>query len=109
MRLTTQRYFTPSGRSIQAKGIAADIVIEQPLPPELMGKNVSTEGEAALNGHLANPGGGDEGGGSSAYVPEDKTKDVQLKAAIDFLHGVKVVTNVVKAGDKPAEPVKQSN
>jgi carboxyl-terminal processing protease len=109
MRLTTQRYFTPSGRSIQAKGIAADIVIEQPLPPELLGKNVSTEGEAALNGHLANPGGGDEGGGSSAYVPEDKTKDVQLKAAIDFLHGVKVVTNVVKPGDKPAEPVKQSN
>jgi len=27
-------------------------------------------------------------------VPEDKTKDVQLKAAIDFLHGVKVVSNV---------------
>ncbi len=107
MRLTTQRYFTPSGRSIQAKGIAADIVIEQPLPPELLGKNVSTEGEQGLNGHLANPGGGSEGGGSSAYVPEDKTKDVQLKAAIDFLHGVKVVTNVIPA--KPAEPAKQSN
>jgi carboxyl-terminal processing protease len=109
MRLTTQRYFTPSGRSIQAKGIDADIVIEQPLPPELLGKNVSTEGEAGLNGHLANPGGGDEGGGSSAYVPEDKTKDVQLKAAIDFLHGEKVVTNVVKSAAKPTEPVKQSN
>jgi carboxyl-terminal processing protease len=109
MRLTTQRYFTPSGASIQAKGIGADIVIEQPLPPELLGKNVSTEGEAGLNGHLANPGGGDEGGGSSAYVPQDKTKDVQLKAAIDFLHGIKVVTNVVKPGDKPADPVKQSN
>ena len=107
MRLTTQRYFTPSGRSIQAKGIAADIVIEQPLPPELLGKNVSTEGEQGLNGHLANPGGGSEGGGSSAYVPEDKTKDVQLKAAIDFLHGVKVVTNVVPA--KPADAPKQSN
>jgi carboxyl-terminal processing protease len=109
MRLTTQRYFTPSGRSIQAKGIDADIVIEQPLPPELMGKNVSTEGEAALNGHLANPGGGDEGGGSSAYVPEDKTKDVQLKAAIDFLHGEKVVTNVVPPATKPADAKKQSN
>jgi carboxyl-terminal processing protease len=109
MRLTTQRYYTPSGRSIQAKGIDADIVIEQPLPPELLGKNVSTEGEAALRGHLANPGGGDEGGGSSAYVPEDKTKDVQLKAAIDLLHGVKVVTNVVKPDAKPADPVKQSN
>jgi carboxyl-terminal processing protease len=109
IRLTTQRYFTPSGRSIQAKGIDADIVIEQPLPPELMGKNVSTEGEAGLNGHLANPGGGDEGGGSSAYVPEDKTKDVQLKAAIDFLHGEKVVTNVVPPAVKPADATKQSN
>ena len=107
MRLTTQRYFTPSGKSIQAKGIAADIVIEQPLPPELLGKNVSTEGEQGLSGHLANPGGGNEGGGSSAYVPEDKTKDVQLKAAIDFLHGVKVVTNVVPV--KPADAPKQSN
>ena len=79
------------------------------MPPELMGKNVSTEGEAGLNGHLVNPGGGTEGGGSSAYVPQDKTKDAQLKAAIDFLHGVKVVTNVVKTGNKPADPVKQSN
>jgi carboxyl-terminal processing protease len=109
MRLTTQRYFTPSGRSIQAKGIDADILIEEPLPPELLGKNVSTEGEAGLNGHLANPGGGTEGGGSSAYVPEDKAKDVQLKAAIDFLHGEKVVTNVKPADGKPADAVKQSN
>ena len=109
IRLTTQRYFTPSGRSIQAKGIDADIVIEQPLPPELMGKNVSTEGEAGLTGHLANPGGGDEGGGSSAYVPGDKTKDVQLKAAIDFLHGEKVVTNVVPPVVKPGDAAKQSN
>ena len=107
IRLTTQRYYTPSGRSIQAKGIDADIVIEESLPPELQGKDVSTEGEANLKGHLANPGGGDEGGGSSAFVPEDKTKDDQLKAAVDFLHGVKVVTNV-----KPkaaADETKKSN
>ncbi|MEI7806845.1 MAG: S41 family peptidase, partial [Hyphomicrobiales bacterium] len=88
LRLTTARYYTPAGRSIQAKGIDADIVIEEELPPELKGKNVSTEGEAGLKGHLTNEGGGDEGGGSSAYVPEDKTKDLQLKAAIDFLNGV---------------------
>jgi len=94
IRLTTARYYTPAGRSIQAKGIDADIVIEQELPPELQGKNVSTEGEASLRGHLTNETGGDEGGGSSAYVPEDRTKDLQLKAAIDLLHGVKVVTNV---------------
>jgi carboxyl-terminal processing protease len=108
IRLTTQRYYTPSGRSIQAKGIDADIVIEQPLPPELQGKNVSTEGEANLRGHISNEAGGEEGGGSSAYVPEDKTKDVQIKAAVDLLHGVKVVTNVKPKDDKKDEK-KQSN
>ncbi len=108
IRLTTQRYYTPSGRSIQAKGIDADIVIEQPLPPELEGKNVSTEGEANLRGHLNNEAGGDEGGGSSAYVPEDKTKDLQIKAAVDLLHGVKVVTNV-KPKEAGKEDKKQSN
>ena len=103
LRLTTARYYTPAGRSIQAKGIDADIVIEQELPPELQGKDTSTEGEASLRGHLTNEAGGEEGGGSSAYVPEDKTKDLQLKAAIDLLHGVKVVTNV-----KPKEAAKPS-
>ncbi|MBC8038296.1 MAG: S41 family peptidase [Rhizobiales bacterium] len=94
LRLTTARYYTPAGRSIQARGIDATIVIEQELPPELQGKNVSTEGEASLRGHLTNETDGDEGGGSSAYIPEDRTKDLQLKAAVDLLHGVKVVTNV---------------
>jgi carboxyl-terminal processing protease len=94
LRLTTARYYTPAGRSIQAKGISADIVIEQELPPELIGKNVSTEGEAGLRGHLSNETGGEEGGGSAAYVPEDRTKDQQVKAAIDLLHGIKVVSNV---------------
>ena len=102
LRLTTARYYTPAGRSIQAKGIDADIVIEQELPPELQGKNVSTEGEAGLRGHLSNETGGEEGGGSSAYVPEDKTKDMQLKAAIDLLNGVKVVSNVKPKEEKPA-------
>ena len=102
LRLTTARYYTPAGRSIQAKGIDADIVIEQELPAELKGKNVSTEGEAGLRGHLSNEAGGEEGGGSSAYVPEDKTKDMQLKAAIDLLNGVKVVSNVKPKDEKPA-------
>jgi carboxyl-terminal processing protease len=101
LRLTTARYYTPAGRSIQAKGIDPDTVIEQELPPELLGKDTSTKGEASLKGHLTNEGGGDEGGGSSAYIPEDKTKDLQLKAAIDVLHGVKVATNA-----KPKEAAK---
>ncbi len=113
LRLTTARYYTPAGRSIQAKGIDADIVIEQELPPELQGKNVSTEGEAGLKGHLTNETGGEEGGGSSAYVPEDKAKDLQLKAALDLLHGMKVVTNVKPKEASPAggktEPDTQAN
>jgi len=102
LRLTTARYYTPAGRSIQAKGIDADIVIEQELPPELQGKDTSTQGEASLRGHLNNEAGGEEGGGSSAYVPEDRTKDIQLKAALDLLHGIKVVTNVKPKDTKPA-------
>jgi carboxyl-terminal processing protease len=103
LRLTTQRYYTPSGRSIQAKGIVPDIIIEEPLPPELQGK-VLSESESNMRGHLANPNGDDEGGGSSSYVPPDKANDLQLKAAIDFLHGMKVVTNV-----KPPEVVKPAD
>jgi len=101
LRLTTARYYTPAGRSIQAKGIDADILIEQELPPELQGKDVSTEGEASLRGHLQNETGGEEGGGSSAYVPEDRTKDLQLKAAVDLLHGIKVVSNAKPKDGKP--------
>ena len=71
------------------------------MPPELQGKDVSTEGEASLRGHLQNETGGEEGGGSSAYVPEDRTKDLQLKAAVDLLHGVKVVSNVKPKDGKP--------
>ena len=97
LRLTTARYYTPSGNSIQAKGISADIIIEQELPPELKPKDVTTKGEANLKGHLTNEAGGDEGGGSSAYIPEDRAKDLQIKAAVDFLHGMKVVSNAKPA------------
>ena len=34
IRLTTARYYTPSGRSIQALGVAPDIIVEQRLPEE---------------------------------------------------------------------------
>ena len=50
IRLTTARYYTPSGRSIQAKGIDPDVVVEQELPPELQTKQtepVAERGEPA--------------------------------------------------------------
>src|SRR5271169_6634993 len=68
LRLTTARYYTPSGRSIQAKGIEPDIQILEDVPPELKGKD-DTKGEASLKGHLTN--GEDEKTGSQAYVPPD--------------------------------------
>src|SRR6476469_2010104 len=88
VRLTTARYYTPSGRSIQAKGIEPDVEILQEVPDELKGKD-ETKGEAGLRGHLMNGGEKDERGGSSAYVPPDPTKDKQLLAAYDFLRGVR--------------------
>jgi carboxyl-terminal processing protease len=84
LKLTTARYYTPSGRSIQAKGIEPDIKVREAIPDDLKGK-VDSKGEASLSGHLKN--GDDEKTGSEAYVPPDAAKDAQLIAAIDLLHG----------------------
>src|SRR5246500_5209152 len=86
VRLTTARYYTPSGRSIQAKGIDPDVIVLQDVPDELKGKD-DTKGEASLKGHLKN--GDEEKTGSQAYVPPDPKNDKQLIAAVDLLHGVK--------------------
>ena len=51
LRLTTARYYTPSGRSIQAKGIEPEIEVKQNVPDDLKGKD-ETKGEAGLKGHL---------------------------------------------------------
>jgi carboxyl-terminal processing protease len=85
LRLTTARYYTPSGRSIQAKGIEPDQIVLQEIPEELLGRD-ETRGEAGLRGHLAN-GEEEEAGGSSAYVPPDPADDKQLIAAFEFLRG----------------------
>ena len=83
LRLTTARYYTPSGRSIQAKGIEPDQEVRQDIPDELKGQD-ETKGEASLRGHLKNSD-KDEKSGSSAYVPPDPTQDKQLIAAFDYL------------------------
>ncbi len=100
LRLTTARYYTPSGNSIQARGITPDIEVQQDIPPELKDKIVDNKGEAALKGHLK-AGEGEEQSGSSSYVPNDPKKDTQLIAAIDLLHGVK--KDATAAAPKPAE------
>jgi len=102
VRLTTARYYTPSGRSIQAKGIDPDITVLQDVPDDLKGKD-DTKGEASLKGHLKN--GDDEKGGSQAFVPPDPKNDKQLLAAEDILRGVNKAMNKVTAvpGNEPAK------
>ena len=87
LRLTTARYYTPSGRSIQAKGITPDVQVLEDVPADLKGKEENL-GEASLKGHLKN-GEEDAPSGSQAYVPPDPKQDKQLVAAVDLLHGVK--------------------
>jgi carboxyl-terminal processing protease len=89
IRLTTARYYTPSGRSIQARGIDPDVLVENELPPELRSKNsFRMPSEASLRGHLK-PEAKDvkEGGGSSSYVPKEPEKDDQLQYALKMLRG----------------------
>jgi carboxyl-terminal processing protease len=97
LRLTTARYFTPSGRSIQAKGISPDIQILQDVPDNLKGKTDSVA-ESTLRGHLKAQG--QEETGSQSYVPPDPKDDKALKMADDLLRGT-----IVNA-DFPANPKK---
>lgn len=88
LRLTTALYFTPAGKSIQGKGITPDIRVDQPLPPELLGRDVS-RGESELRGHIKGAEEDDEGSGSAAYVPADPKDDLQLAYAKELLEGTK--------------------
>ncbi len=84
LRLTTARYFTPSGRSIQAKGITPDIEVLQNVPDELKDRTDS-KGEASLRGHLKAEG--SEETGSQSYVPPNEKDDKALTMALDLLRG----------------------
>jgi carboxyl-terminal processing protease len=118
LRLTTARYYTPSGRSIQAKGIEPDIEIMPELPKDL--QEYEAVSEAELRGHLLGDGeknaaeekpegttpdeqaateSGKEGtegegegiaGALASYVPEDPKLDKQLNYAFDLLRGIQV-------------------
>jgi carboxyl-terminal processing protease len=88
LRLTTARYYTPSGKSIQAKGISPDIEVLQDVPDDMKAR-VEPKGESSLRGHLKADG--DEQTGSQSYIPPDPKDDKALKMAIDLLRGT--VTN----------------
>lgn len=101
MRLTTARYYTPSGRSIQALGVSPDIIVEQPRRP--VGEEDVTEDEATpltrseadLRGSLGNDSLTED---ERRQIEEDRERaeaaaalrdqDYQLAYAIDILKGL---------------------
>jgi carboxyl-terminal processing protease len=89
LRLTTARYYTPSGRSIQAVGIQPDIVVEQVLPPELAERvaQLPALAEATLPGHLTIENGAAERQASLSYVPANPDDDTQLQFALRLIRG----------------------
>jgi carboxyl-terminal processing protease len=94
IRLTTARYYTPAGTSIQAKGIVPDIEVHQANVEEL--DDTPDRREADLRGRLKNDqqDGQDGGDGEAAVAseggepPTDGGKDYQLSRAMDLLRGI---------------------
>lgn len=85
MRITTARYYTPSGRSIQAKGIEPDVDVKQAKLEEIKsyGLNLS---EADLKGALKNEQVTDKKDKDTAKEgEEDDLKDYQLIRALDLV------------------------
>ncbi|SHL76973.1 carboxyl-terminal processing protease [Roseovarius marisflavi] len=103
MRLTTARYYTPSGRSIQALGVSPDILVEQPrrTPATEEDEAATTRpnrSEADLRGRLSNDSLTED---EIKQIEEDRARaleaaklredDYQLAYAIDILRGLSVI------------------
>ncbi|WP_368345368.1 S41 family peptidase [Pelagovum sp. HNIBRBA483] len=97
MRLTTARYYTPSGRSIQSLGIQPDIIVEQPRNRNVAEEEESPQrrSEADLRGALDNDSLSED---ERRQIEEDASRaeataalreeDYQLAYAIDILRGL---------------------
>lgn len=88
LKLTIARYFTPSGRSIQAQGIAPDIQIEQVALPEPASDDAdeAPERERDLAQHLPNR---DTGDAPPPPVPGGDIRDLQLRVGYQLLRGMR--------------------
>ena len=107
MRLTTARYYTPSGRSIQSLGIAPDIIVQQPVPTD---DEVATEeglflSESDLRGALGNDSltedelrqlGEDRARAEAAAAL--RQEDYQMAYALDIIKGLSVLGPSTIAG-----------
>ncbi|MBT3049052.1 MAG: S41 family peptidase [Candidatus Thiodiazotropha sp.] len=104
VKLTTARYFTPSGRSIQAEGIEPDIELEELTLSKTEESQVKPIKESNLSGHLLN-GNGDEPESSEApgAEPVDENEelvksDYQLGEALNLLKGLVILRSKRTAG-----------
>tara|TARA_B100001989_G_scaffold89778_1_gene62447 strand:- start:6496 stop:7797 length:1302 start_codon:yes stop_codon:yes gene_type:complete len=101
IRLTTARYFTPSGKSIQAKGIDPDIFVPQSKLEVI--ENNNSRKEANLRGHLdekkESADTNEVNGEKNETQEADPTSknDYQLNRAIDLLKSISVYDNLKKA------------
>jgi carboxyl-terminal processing protease len=89
IKLTTARYFTPNGRSIQVKGITPDVLADEPQPE---GAAAARTREADLEHHLPNPAEGALDAGKLQIVKVDTQTATDAKAA--------------PPATKPAQPAK---
>lgn len=103
MRLTTSRYYTPSGRSIQAEGIEPDIEVQQGKV-EFAKPNIFSTTERDLAGHLKNDKAEEDGKKKLPAVPgadkkegENKDDDFQLLRAMDLIRGSAVIEGLKKS------------
>jgi carboxyl-terminal processing protease len=91
MRLTTARYYTPSGRSIQAKGIDPDIVVEAAKIEHLAG-------DASAVAKKADDNKDDDTGDQATVDPSviGTPDDYQLARAVDMLRGIALFSGRVE-------------
>lgn len=95
VKLTTARYYTPSGRSIQAEGIEPDIKLERVKLEALDAPKFKPVKESDLSHHLSN-GNGDKKEGKNKTSEKDKQKELDLKdyalhEALNLLKGVSII------------------
>jgi carboxyl-terminal processing protease len=95
VKLTTARYFTPNGRSIQATGIVPDITLKTLKIPAADESQGATFSEKDLDGRLSNPNGETDETDGDAKDKKDSEKlaetDFQLYEALNLLKGLHIL------------------
>lgn len=103
LRLTTAKYFTPKGRSIQAKGITPDIVVENLEITAAEKKETLSIREKDLDNHFETDGSEQKGAKKEskppAYKIDEQFKgDYQILRALDLLKGWEILKSMQKTG-----------